>query len=114
MTENLGDESIKLLDTEVLGNILATGVRLVTSLDEQDFNELNVYGFRDFLATLDGIEFFSMNYNGNKAFGASFLHSKENSEKISNAGYILRISFRRLYQEKNYCPLPSCFLAVDN
>ena len=93
MAQELSDEC-KLLDTKVLGNQVANGVRLVTSLDEQHFRALNVYEFRDFLATLDGIEFFPITYDGNDAFGASFLYSKENSEKIENAGYILRIFFK--------------------
>ena len=94
MAQELSDEGIKLLDTEVLGNQVANGVRLVTSLDEQHFNALNADGFRDLLATLDGIEFFPITYDGNDAFGASFLCSDENSEKIENAGYILRIFFK--------------------
>lgn len=93
MAQELSDEC-KLLDTKVLGNQVANGVRLVTSLDEQHFRALNVYEFRDFLATLDGIEFFPITYDGNDAFGASFLCSDENSEKIENAGYILRIFFK--------------------
>mgnify|MGYP000946294717 FL=1 len=93
MAQELSDEC-KLLDTKVLGNQVANGVRLVTSLDEQHFNALNADGFRDLLATLDGIEFFSITYDGNNAFGASFLCSDENSEKIEAAGYILRIFFK--------------------
>ena len=93
MAQELSDEC-KLLDTKVLGNQVANGVRLVTSLDEQHFNALNADGFRDLLATLDGIEFFPITYDGNDAFGASFLCSDENSEKIENAGYILRIFFK--------------------
>ena len=86
MSENF--EDIRLIDAEVSGN------RLVTYLDEQHFNALNADGFRDLLATLDGIEFFPITYDGNDAFGASFLCSDENSEKIENAGYILRIFFK--------------------
>lgn len=93
MAQELSDEC-KLLDTKVLGNQVANGVRLVTSLDEQHFNALNADGFRDLLATLDGIEFFPITYDGNNAFGASFLCSDENREKIENAGYILRIFFK--------------------
>jgi hypothetical protein len=97
MAQELSDEGIKLLDTKVLGNQVANGVRLVTSLDEQHFNALNADGFRDLLATLDGIEFFPITYDGNDAFGASFLCSDENSEKIENAGYILRIFFNKTF-----------------
>ncbi len=84
MSENF--EDIRLIDAEVSGD------RLVTFLDEQRFNELDVYEFRDFLATLDGIEFGPITFDDNEVFGASFLYNSENSEKIKEAGYSLMIS----------------------
>ncbi len=77
---------IKVLDAEVSGD------RLVTFLDEQRFNESNIYEFRNFLETLDGIEFGQVTFDEHEEFGASFLNSKENSDKIEAAGYSLMIS----------------------
>ena len=85
MSENLY-EDIRLIDAE------AQGDRLVTFLDEQHFNEQDVYEFRDFLATLEGIEFGPITFDDNEVFGASFLYNSENSEKIKEAGYSLMIS----------------------
>jgi len=78
MSENF--EDIKLIDAEVSGD------RLVTFLDEQDQE------YRAFLETLEGIEFGPITFDDNEEFGASFLNSKENSDKIKAAGYSLMIS----------------------
>ncbi len=78
MSENF--EDIKLIDAEVSGN------RLVTFLDEQDQE------YRAFLETLDGIEFGKITFDEHEEFGASFLNSKENGDKIEAAGYSLMIS----------------------
>jgi hypothetical protein len=74
------DEDIRLIDAEAQGN------RLVTFLDEQDQE------YRAFLETLDGIEFGQVTFDEHEEFGASFLNSKENSDKIEAAGYSLMIS----------------------
>jgi len=78
MSENF--EDIKLIDAEVSGD------RLVTFLDEQDQE------YRAFLETLEGIEFGPITFDDNELFGASFLNSKENGDKIEAAGYSLMIS----------------------
>lgn len=85
MSENLY-EDIRLIDAE------AQGDRLVTFLDEQRFNELDVNEFRDFLATLEGIEFGPITFDDNEVFGASFLNNEQNSDKIEAAGYSLMVS----------------------
>ena len=74
------DEDIRLIDAEAQGN------RLVTFLDEQDQE------YRAFLETLDGIEFGKITFDEHEEFGASFLNSKENGDKIEAAGYSLMIS----------------------
>lgn len=91
MSENF--ENIKLIDAEAQGN------RLVTFLDEQHFNEQDVNEYRDFLATLDGIEFGPMTFDDNEVFGASFLDNKQNNDKIKEAGYSLMISSKISIQE---------------
>jgi hypothetical protein len=78
MSENF--EDIKLIDAEVSGD------RLVICFNEQDQE------YRAFLETLEGIEFGPITFDDNEVFGASFLYSSENSEKIKEAGYSLMIS----------------------
>jgi hypothetical protein len=78
MSENF--EDIKLIDAEVSGD------RLVICFNEQDQE------YRAFLETLDGIEFGKITFDEHEEFGASFLNSKENGDKIEAAGYSLMIS----------------------
>lgn len=92
MTEELSYKDNKVLATEVSGNRLANDVQLVTSLEQQS-NTLDVYKFRDFLATLDGIKFSPVTFDNKEVAGASFLFSDENNIKIGNARYTLSVCF---------------------
>lgn len=98
MSGKLRHNSNKTLAAEVKDTQLATGVRLFTSLVPQYFktwshNYEDIYKFKNLLATLDGIEFGPITFDNKKMYGASFIFNDENSEKISNAGFKLRVFF---------------------